>query len=201
MVESTPPTTTVKPDCGPLPADIVFVLDSSDSEGENNFRIQTDFVESFARQFAIGPNNIQFSLVTFSSVVNNIFWLNTYHGRHSLLAAIHNTSYVGAGTNTSAALQFVREESFTTAHGARPNATHVAIVITDGRSADPTATAVEARLLHHTAEVFSIGVGPAVDNAELQSIASGRHHSFSVNNFKLLHSIQNQLTNSACAGR
>jgi hypothetical protein len=46
-------------ECGSQPADIVFVLDSSASEGSSNFQKQVDFVRDFAYQFAIGPQDVQ----------------------------------------------------------------------------------------------------------------------------------------------
>jgi len=52
----------VAPACGLKPADIVFVLDSSDSEGEENFQTQREFVYNFAAQFNIGKDNVQFRL-------------------------------------------------------------------------------------------------------------------------------------------
>lgn len=185
-------------ECGQKPADIVFVLDSSDSEGPENFQKELDFVYRFAVQFKIGPQNVQFSLVAFSSDVQNQFHFNTYHSRHQVFFAIRNTSYIGTGTNTSKALHFVRTESLQAVNGARSNATKIVVVITDGRSDSPDLTKTEANLLHRHAEVFSIGVGPKVDAAELRDIASNSRHVVQVNSFELLHTIEKQLTDTAC---
>lgn len=187
-------------ECGQKPADILFVLDSSDSEGPDNFQTMLTFVKNFALQFPIGPRNVQFSVVTFSSDVAPQFYFNTYHTRHEVIRAIQSTSYLGTGTNTSAALQFAREESFKPEHGARVNASKIVIVITDGHSIDQAATSHEASELHKVAEVFAIGVGPDVDQTELKAIASGRSHIVQVNSFDLLKTIQTQLTDSACSG-
>ncbi|XP_060079522.1 collagen alpha-1(XII) chain-like [Ylistrum balloti] len=197
-VTTTPTTTTtVKPECGPKPADIVFVLDSSESEKQENFTKQINFVYNFAKRFEIGPDNVQFSTVTFSSEIRNDFYLNTYHRRNNVLHAIQNLKYMGAGTNTSLALKFVRENSFLPANGGRENASHIVIVITDGQSADPTSTAKEANSLKHSVnKVFAIGIGDQLDTAELSTIASN-HHPLTVTNFDLLHTIQESLENAA----
>ena len=86
--------------------------------------------------------------------------------------------------------------------GARPNASKIAIVITDGHSVDQTSTSKEAAELQKIAEVFAIGVGPDVDQSELKAIASGSgtSHIVQVNSFDLLKTIQKQLTDSACSG-
>lgn len=45
--------------CGNKPTDIIFVLDSSASEGRTNFQKQVDFVRDFVYQFQIGPSAVQ----------------------------------------------------------------------------------------------------------------------------------------------
>ncbi|KAL3889636.1 hypothetical protein ACJMK2_001972 [Sinanodonta woodiana] len=194
-------TTTTKPACGPKVADILFILDSSDSEGPENFKKILDFVYNFAHQFAIGVNNVLFSLITYSSDVNVRFYFNTFTSRNSVLNAILNTSYIGLGTNTSDALNVARTVMFRPEHGSRPNATNIAIVITDGRSRNPNATITEAALLKKTADVFSIGIGPDVDQHELGIIASKPTNVMQVNSFELLHTIQDKITQAACSGR
>lgn len=157
-----------------------------------------NFVYNFAKKFKIGPQNIQFSTVTFSSQVRNDFYLNTYHRRQDVLHAIQHLQYMGAGTNTSLALNFVRENSFEPTHGGRHNATHIVIVITDGQSSVPHDTVHEAGLLKHTVDkVFAIGIGDKLDTNELATISSD-NHPLTVGNFDLLHTIQESLENAAC---
>lgn len=80
--------------CGQKPADIVFLLDASESELAEGFAKEIQFVYNFARRFHIGPQNVQFSSVTFSSVVRNDFFLNSYNNRHDVLNAIQKISYM-----------------------------------------------------------------------------------------------------------
>lgn len=51
---------------------------------------------------------------------------------------------MGGGNNTADGLKYLHEHTFTSTGGARPNVPRIAIVITDGQSANPTATAAEA---------------------------------------------------------
>ena len=56
----------------------MFILDSSSSEGSDNFHKQLDFVTNFARQFDIGPSSVQIGLITFASTAHNEFYLKAY---------------------------------------------------------------------------------------------------------------------------
>lgn len=197
---TTLPTTTVKQACGQKPADIVFLLDASESELAEGFAKEIQFVYNFARKFHIGPQNVQFSSVTFSSNVRNDFFLNTYSNRHDVLNAIQKISYMQGGTNTSFGLKFVRDNSFKPQNGARTNATKIVIVITDGQSADSAATKHEAQLLHHQGVlVYAVGVGSDVDSSELKAISSNGTPIL-VTDFSLLHDIQASLETAACHG-
>lgn len=60
---------TSRPECPDKQADIVFLLDSSDSEGPENFEKQKQFVQNFVRRFVVGPNNVRFASITFSDQV------------------------------------------------------------------------------------------------------------------------------------
>ncbi|XP_056003035.1 cartilage matrix protein-like isoform X1 [Ostrea edulis] len=194
------PTTTVKQACGQKPADIVFLLDASESEKATGFAKEIEFVYNFARKFHIGPDNVQFGSVTFSSGIRNDFYLNTYHNRHDVLNAIQKIAYMQGGTNTSFGIQFVRENSFEPQNGGRQNATRIVIVITDGQSADPAATKHEAQLLHQQGvQVYAVGVGSQVDNSELKAISSDGTPIL-VGDFSLLHDIQASLETAACHG-
>lgn len=57
----------------------------------------------------------------------------------------------------------------------------------------------QAQALHASgAEVIAVGIGNSVSNSELEAIASDSNHVFQVQDFDLLSTIQNQLTNAAC---
>ncbi|KAK3595499.1 hypothetical protein CHS0354_021597 [Potamilus streckersoni] len=188
------------PKCGTNAADIVFVLDASSSEGTDNFHRQLDFVRDFSYQFKIGHQNVQISVVVFSSMVYEAFPLNKYTNDTSLLAAISRVAYIGGTTNTDLALSYVRLRSFLPSNGGRKNVTDIIIVITDGQSTYPLRTKVEADLLKNRTDtkVITIGIGSAVDRTELEVIASDHSHAFEVPNFNALQQIKSELTFAAC---
>ena len=44
-----------------------------------------------------------------------------------------SSRYTKGGTNTADAIRYARETVFTTQNGMRPNASHIAIIVTDGK--------------------------------------------------------------------
>ena len=188
-------------ECKSVPADIVFLLDASGSEGTSNFHKQVEFVSNFAKQFNIGPNAVQIGAVTFSDGPHNSFYLNGHKTKQDLLKAIQQIHYTGGNTQTHLGLKFVRENSFSPAHGARGHVRQFLIVLTDGNSAKPGETAKEATLLHNTGvRVISIGIGSGIRNSELKNIASDKKHVFAVASFDALKSIEKEIHAMTCTG-
>lgn len=184
-----------------MKADIVFLLDASSSEGVNNFQTQLEFVGNFSSRFFIGPDAVQIGVVTFATNIQNEFWLNTYSNTSDIVNAIQNVQYLQGGTNTAAALNFVRNNSFTKAHGGRDGVPKVLIVLTDGQSSSPPDTAIEAGNIHHTdIKVISIGIGSSVNTDELKTIATDNSHAFTVANFSALKDIALELEKQTCKG-
>lgn len=191
------------PACGFIQtADIVFALDSSGSEGQINFQKQLDFVQTFVRDLPVGPNNVQFSVLSFGTSVQNNFYLNQYSDKRPILDAIQNTDNVGGSTATGDALQFIREHNILPANGARSNSSLFVVVLTDGMSSDHAATLTQANLLKATgATVVAIGIGSSVDKTELNAIASDTNHVFTAQNFDSLQTIKEDVKKAACEGR
>ena len=66
----------------------------------------------FICSFTIGPNDFQVSVVTFSSNVYNVFFLNAYQTNAEVDKALNNVSYSGGTTHTEKALEFVRQNRY-----------------------------------------------------------------------------------------
>jgi len=84
------------------------------------------------------------------------------------------TSWIATGTtNTADVLRLANDELFIPSNGDRPDVPNFMVVITDGRSNNKTATALEAeRLRAAGVVVVVVGVGDDVDIAELMLIGS-----------------------------
>lgn len=187
--------------CGAQTADVVFVLDSSSSEGSANFQKQVDFVKDFVKRYKIGPHNVQVGLVTFSTSAHNEFYFKSYHDQGSLLARLNSIPYHSGSTHTDKGLQYARLfHTSGTSYGRRYNASQIVVVLTDGQSTNPTNTITQAKRLHATgAKVFAIGIGNNVNSHELHNIADNPHHVFQVSGFDALNGIQYELNQAACA--
>jgi hypothetical protein len=86
--------------CPYKPADLIFLLDGSGSEGAANFKRQLQFVSNFTKQFEIGSNNTRVALTSFGTTVHNEFFLNQYTDNASVLNHINNAKYPDGETNT-----------------------------------------------------------------------------------------------------
>eukprot|EP00105_Crassostrea_gigas_P044752 XP_019928900.1 PREDICTED: uncharacterized protein LOC105343303 [Crassostrea gigas] len=184
--------------CAAAPADILFLLDSSRSEGSTNFQTQKDFVSKFVNFLNIGPNDVQVTVGSFSTAAYSFFNLNTYHNKANLLHAISQIPYRPGGTNTFYALDMAEHYSFTPRHGDRSNAPNIVYVMTDGQSSSHSWTHNAAQHLKNSGvKVFVIGVGH-VSIDELIDMATDHEHVFTVDSFSNLPSIQHLVEATYC---
>lgn len=187
--------------CAAQVSDVIFVLDSSSSEGSTNFRKQVWFAGNITKDLPIGRGQVQVGLMTFSSNPTKHFYLSDHDNKYDVLDAIATTPYLSGATYTDEALKFTREQMMSTLHGRRLGAQTVVIVLTDGQSTRPSETMAEAARLRRTgAVVISIGIGSNVDEPELDAIASDPTHKFNVAKFDYLTAIEEQILKETCEG-
>lgn len=158
--------------------DVVYVMDRSGSVKEADFDESVDFVYNVTDYLAIGTSEMQVSIVIFSSSHSEEFDLNDFTSKADLLNAIKNlrgTRTTGK-TYTYDAIDYVKDNSFTSAKGGRSGANRTVVILTDGLSNNFTRTVTAADELRAGlgAEVFAIGIGSTVSksNDELKGIAS-----------------------------
>ncbi|XP_061425302.1 collagen alpha-1(XXII) chain-like [Lethenteron reissneri] len=190
--------------CRATPMDLVFVLDGSRSVLAHNFVKVKHFVNALVDSFSVGPSATRVAVVQYSSRVRTEFTLGEYDSKEAVKAAVMRMSYMEEGTVTGKALSHMTEKSFSPEEGARPKGLgvrRVAIVMTDGRSADDVKDS--ARAAHEDGIlVFALGVTDSVDVSELDAIASKpssayMHH---VDDFDLLSKLHVQIVRKICEG-
>ncbi|KAL3857500.1 hypothetical protein ACJMK2_012166 [Sinanodonta woodiana] len=178
------------------PADIVFLVDSSLSEGKDNFNKQLDFIKEFVQSVYIGPTFVRVSVITFSSNAQVEFNLTTYLENTTLLDAIDRIQYNPGVTNTGSALRAAREEVFPE-H--RKNVKKRVMILTDGLSTNKSDTRVQAQLLKDGGvNIVAIGIGSEVLHEELLEMASDYSDVFTVSTFDGLYSIQRKIGIYVC---
>jgi hypothetical protein len=154
--------------------DVVFVLDLSGSDND-----WYNTIVSLTTQIIVGFDvtnyQVRVAVVTYSSQVDDYFYLNAYTGNlQNLLYAI-DFDNPGGTTNTQAALLFVLNSVLTATNGDRQGTPNIVVYIGDGNSDVPegsTPTANAASLLQKSgATIYSIGLGDNQYPTELNAIA------------------------------
>ena len=130
------------------PADIVFILDSSNSIWPPNFTKQLNFVTKLVKKFDIGqaPTQTRIGLLTFGHKVWKKFDLRDKIDESEVIQAVTAINHDrGRTTNTADAIEFAMKNMFTSVAGSRKGVAQIAVVITDGRSQETRRTSKAAR--------------------------------------------------------
>jgi len=162
-------------------ADIVFVADVSGSIGKDRNdtayfdRQVKPFLKNFVRMLNVGPGKIQVGMVTFGNHGYLQFTLKS--NVDDILRGIDNIVYPpqGENTNTSAGIYIMRTQVLSSnSPNYRKDASHMAIIVTDGRSTwDHEKTvpyAIDAK--NQGIIIFTVGATDSIDVRELVEMAS-----------------------------
>ncbi|KAK3786239.1 hypothetical protein RRG08_064498 [Elysia crispata] len=182
-------------------ADLVFLIDSSSSVGQNDFHHLEDFLKDVIMQLPVQPDKVRVGVAQYGNHPSLEFGLDVYSERLSLMRAVDSVQFMGGGTNTGSALHYATDKIFSPALGSRQNVPHIAVVITDGQSGDQAATAAAAdRARQKGVNLIAMGVGHNVDQAELASIADDpdNGHVFQSISYKDLKALSTQILDAAC---
>ena len=163
-------------------------------------------MENITGRFNVGPypSQARIGVITFSDSVNIEFNLGENLEEKETISAVRRINYLSGGTNTASALRILSDVMFRPENGGRMNASHVALVITDGESHDINATAAASkRARDQGIRILTIGVGPNVDEEELKLIASDPddHHVFKVTSYRTLQQIADAMVERTCEGK
>lgn len=174
--------------------ELIFVIDSSESVGPENFEIIKDFVTALVDRVTVGRNATRIGLVLYSLEVRLEFGLNKYTTQQDVKQAIRKMQYMGEGTYTGTAIRKATQEGF---FGARTGVRKVAIVLTDGQADKREAVKLDIVVREaHAAniEMYAIGIVNTSDPTqaefvrELNLIASDpdREHMYLIDDFNTL---------------
>ncbi|XP_010075842.1 PREDICTED: collagen alpha-1(XXVIII) chain-like, partial [Pterocles gutturalis] len=192
--------------CKEIPMELVFVIDSSESVGPENFEIIKDFVTALVDRVTVGRNATRIGLVLYSLEVRLEFGLNKYTTQQDVKQAIRKMQYMGEGTYTGTAIRKATQEGF---FGARTGVRKVAIVLTDGQTDKREAVKLDIVVREaHAAniEMYAIGIVNTSDPTqvefvhELNLIASDpdREHMYLIDDFNTLPALESKLVNQFC---
>ncbi|KAL6115508.1 uncharacterized protein ACO6RY_00333 [Pungitius sinensis] len=192
--------------CKEKPMELVFVIDSSESVGPENYEIIKDFVNALVDRITVGRNATRIGLVVYSLEVKLVFNLARYATKQDAKQAIRNIPYMGEGTYTGTAIRKATQEAF---YSSRVGVSKVAIVITDGKTdkREPVKLELAVREAHAAnIEMFALGIVNISDPTqkefmmELNLIAShpDTEHVFLIDDFNTLPALESKLVSQFC---
>jgi len=179
--------------CQQTPLELVFVIDSSESVGPENFDVVKDFVNSLVDRASVGPDTTRVGVVLYSHVNTVVLGLGRDASADHVKSAVRAMPYMGEGTFTGSAIHSANRVFLAARHGVRK----VAIVITDGQADDRDVVSLEGAVkeAHGSGiEMFVVGVVNRSDalyeqfKKELHLMASDpdEEHVYLVKDFDML---------------
>ncbi|KAF7459769.1 hypothetical protein GHT09_020250 [Marmota monax] len=181
--------------CKNRKADIIFLIDGSESISPKDFEKMKEFMERMVNQSNISADEIQIGLLQFSSTPQEEFRLNQYSSKVDILRAILAVQQMNDGTRTGKALNFTLP-FFDSSRGGRPNILQYLIVITDGVSQDNVAIPAKA-LRDRNIIIFAIGVGEA-KSSQLFEITNDRDNIYYEEKFESLQNLEKKILYKVC---
>ncbi|OPJ82088.1 collagen alpha-6(VI) chain isoform A [Patagioenas fasciata monilis] len=182
--------------CKEMKGDIMFLVDSSGSIGDENFLKMKNFMRELVNRTDVGADRVQIGVVQFSHEPKEEFKLNTYITKRDIFSAIDRISPLQSTTLTGEALKFMLKY-FQASSGSRHVVKKVLILITDGESQDDV-KGPATMLRDKGIIIYSVGVFNA-NKTQLEEISGKRDMVFYVENFDILNQIISNLIFDICS--
>ncbi|XP_065439672.1 collagen alpha-6(VI) chain isoform X2 [Chrysemys picta bellii] len=185
-----------KPECE-IQADLVFLIDGSNSIKPNDFTGMKDFLKVILDQIDY-DRNVQIGIAQYSDRYKREFSLGAFQNKSELDIQIQNIKQMtGTTTLIGAALKQVKE-FFAPVRSRRVtrNVQPVLLVVTDGESHDDVAEPAED-LRREGVHIYAIGVGN-ISHVQLTQIAGVPERKYTVNDFNELKIIKKRLVGDLC---
>uniref|UniRef100_UPI00358F7813 integrin alpha-X-like isoform X2 n=1 Tax=Myxine glutinosa TaxID=7769 RepID=UPI00358F7813 len=183
-------------ECPSAPSDMVMLIDGSGSVLDNDFASMKSFIKEMISSFK--DKNTQIAVVQYSDNPKEEFSFQTFSKSCNKRGLVDGIKQLNGETYTAKGINYVIDETFSEAHGARPSAKKLLVIITDGASSDTNSLSkATSRADSEKIERYVIGVGSEVVQLELEQIASMPlpTHLFKVNNYKALNETKAGLEN------
>uniref|UniRef100_A0A674KEI7 von Willebrand factor n=1 Tax=Terrapene triunguis TaxID=2587831 RepID=A0A674KEI7_9SAUR len=151
------------------PMDIMFLLDGSSSVGASEFEEMKSFVKAFIENY--GNTSTQVSVLQYARANTlEISW-NMPQESKNLLNRVSLIQQREQGpSKLGEAVNFAVQHAMSEAHGGRPSASKIAVIIVSEKSEDPVDSAAYSASINRVS-LFPIGVGDRYDEEQLRTLA------------------------------
>lgn len=176
------------------PADLVLLIDGSESVGAANFPLFSDLAVQVIEGLAVGRDAIRVALVLYGADPEIQFYLNSYDNKESVLSAIRGLKYPGGyDANLGSALEEVADSLLSQEAGGRAEegVPQVLVVISAGESTDDVSQG-ERALKQASVYTFGIAVGDSA-TAQLEAIATDKSFVLSAPDVRTVASMGDQI--------
>uniref|UniRef100_A0A8C1XS17 Si:dkey-32n7.4 n=1 Tax=Cyprinus carpio TaxID=7962 RepID=A0A8C1XS17_CYPCA len=190
-------------ECPTSQIDIAFLMDGSGSVYNEDFNKMKFFVIEMIKSFI--DHDTQFAIAQFSTDCEIHHKFQQVKNAKAWEDAVTRIRQQKRMTNTATAIKKLVKELFVSKGGARPSASKILVVITDGESTEQFLNEAVQQAQKNNIIRYAIGVGNAFNNdeaaKELAIIASlpTNKHVFKVTDFDALESIREQLKENIIA--
>ncbi|KAM7421652.1 hypothetical protein PAMA_015686 [Pampus argenteus] len=178
--------------CKYTTGDLFFLIDSSGSINQPDYKKMKDFMKSVINKSNIGQDMVRAGVMQYSTTQKLEFNLNTYSKKDEMLNAIDIMHQLGGGTLTGEAIG--KLSGYFDAN--KPNHRKMVIVITDGESQDDVKKPAEA-LRANGVMIYVIGVVNA-NFTQLQEISGSNERVYTGDTFDALVDFESELALEVC---
>uniref|UniRef100_A0A8B9DX88 Collagen alpha-6(VI) chain n=1 Tax=Anser cygnoides TaxID=8845 RepID=A0A8B9DX88_ANSCY len=178
--------------CKNVRADVVFLVDGSESVRPDEFQKVKDFMQSFVNNINVGLDNVRIGVLQFSSKMREEFQLDRYNTTADMQRAIQKMKQIKSGTLTGKALTLAAPY-FDQPRGGRPELKQYLIVVTDGEAHDSVKKPARA-IRKKGVTIFAIDMLHA-NNSQLLEITGSQDKVFFENDINF---IQKQILFEIC---
>ncbi|XP_067367921.1 collagen, type XXVIII, alpha 1b isoform X2 [Channa argus] len=191
--------------CRQTPLELVFVIDSSESVGPENFNVIKEFVNALIDRASVGPDTTRVGVVLYSHINMVVVSLRQGASRDDIKSAVRSMIYIGEGTFTGSAIQQANQVF----KAARAGVRKVAIIITDGQADKRDSASLEsavAEAQESGIERIVIGVVNESDplykefkkELDLMSSEPESDHLYLIDDFTTLPALERKLLSRIC---
>ncbi|XP_078377620.1 SCO-spondin-like [Oculina patagonica] len=186
-------------------ADLAFVVDTSGSISDENFKKQKDFVKVLASSFDPTLAQHQLGLISYSSDAQMEVSFQDKADRKEFERAVDLIPHTKGRTRLDKALKLASSQLFTSSGGSRSGKRKIMIILTDGRqSQDPDTVALKVAVLplkQLGVRVYTVAIGDEVDLKELHQVTERNEDVFPVSDFADLANMANDIALKTCRVR